>query len=82
VVDRVIAISQNSVQDNTERCSGQVQISAVPDELFLPKIRNHSVIASGHMPEKLLAFIGNASARKTAGYEQKEIAEAFSITTT
>jgi hypothetical protein len=31
---------------------------------------------------KSLAFIGNDSARKMAGYEQKEIAEAFSITTT
>jgi hypothetical protein len=48
MVDRVIVISPNTVQDNTERCSGQVPISAVPDELSLPKIRNHSVIASGH----------------------------------
>jgi hypothetical protein len=30
----------------------------------------------------LLAFIGNASAQKAAGCEQKEIAEAFSITAT
>ncbi len=34
------------------------------------------------MPVKLLAFIGNASAQKSTGYEQKEIAEAFPITTT
>jgi hypothetical protein len=34
------------------------------------------------MDAKSLAFIGNASAHKSAGYGQKEIAEAFSITTT
>lgn len=27
-------------------------ISAVPDELSLPKIHNHSVIAFGHLPEE------------------------------